>query len=488
MKKAILGIALFIQFSHGMEKVPDLEKVSTTSTTVLVSLRFLEESEARFRTNSESILRSVTEESITPEAAIISLRGNHRESLILLRSYLNQRYLGQIEEQRVAQEELIHRITAEKEHEIQVLQERLDTLLHSSGSMSESLRIFDQEKRHAEEDVRKAKEQAEQGKIPELVTERQVDRTSRRFSEQLDKIKKEVQESRKTLEEAFERTQEKYRDNIDALISNLQDRYEDILGNVTEQYNERRERMEEAYEQQKALMQRMIDEVTAINLKLEKERELEARISHVFIANPSLKPEKVVIRSSDIEHIADIFLKHNTVQREYNKFAFFSELYGKTDLGVVATTDDLNAVKQYVNETMIAPLTAVEPPKKPYLVSTDHGWGNRGGDVEWNNGRRGGPDHGAWVNPALVGWLNGMGEDNFTKWWWNKYAPSWPGEQLNAAVERAMSTYNSRLATYQSQKSRYEAQIKHAITQVFPSESFNRLVNQFNEFVSKLKI
>lgn len=290
------------------------------------------------------------------------------------------------------------------------------------------------------------------------------------------------------MEEAFEGTQKQYADSISVLTFNLQEKYDWILEGVTGQYNEKIVHLEDAFEQEKSLMQRMIDEVTAINLKLEKEKELEARISHVFIANPSLKPEKVVIRSSDIEHIADIFLRHNTIQREYNKFAFFSELYGNTDLGVVATTDDLNAVKQYVNETVIAPLTAVEPPKKPYLVGTDHGWGNRGGDVEWNNGRRGGPDHGAWVNPALVGWLNGMGEDNFTKWWWNKYAPSWPGEQLSAAVGRAMSTYNSRLATYQSQKSRYEAQIKHAMTQVFPSESFNRLVNQFNEFVSKLKI
>ena len=488
MKKVILGIVLFAQFIYGMEREFEPSESRSTNTTTLVSSRFFQESEARFRTHLESVLRSITEGSITPESAIVSIGSDHRESLVMLRSSLNQGYLNQLEEQRVAQEELIRRITSEKEHEIQALQERLDTLLHASGSTSESFRIFNQERRHAEENVRRARAQAEQGEIPELVTERQVDRTSRRFSEQLDEIKREVQESRRTLEEAFERTQEKYGDNIDALIGNLQDRYEDILAGVTTQYNERRERIEEAYEQQKALMQRMIDEVASINLKLEKEKELESRISHVFIANPYLKPEKVVIRSSDVDNIADIFLKHDTVQREYNKFAFFSELYGNTDLGVVATIDDLNAVKQYVNETVIAPLTAVEPPKRPYLVGTDHGWGNRGGDVEWNNGRRGGPDHGAWVNPALVGWLNRMGEDNFTKWWWNKYAPSWPGEQLNAAVGRAMSTYSSRLATYQSQKSRYEAQIKHALAQVFPSESFNRLVEQFNEFVSKLKI
>lgn len=276
MKKVILGIVLFAQFTYGMEREFEPSESRSTNTTTLVSSRFFQESEARFRTHLESVLRSVTEGSITPESAI-----------------------------------------------------------------------------------GRARAQAEQDEIPELVTERQVDRTSRRFSEQLDEIKREVQESRRTLEEAFERTQEKYGDNIDALIGNLQDRYEDILAGVTAQYNERRERIEEAYEQQKALMQRMIDEVAAINLKLEKERELESRISHVFIANPSLKPEKITVRSSDVDNIADIFLKHDTVQKEYIKFTLFSELYGNEDLGITATLQDLAQVKEYVNATHISPKRAI---------------------------------------------------------------------------------------------------------------------------------
>ena len=329
----------------------------STNTTTLVSSRFFQESEARFRTHLESVLRSITEGGITPESAIVSICSDHRESLVMLRSSLNQGYLNQLEEQRVAQEELIRRITSEKEHEIQALQERLDTLLHASGSTSESFRIFNQERRHAEENVRRAKAQAEQDEIPELVTERQVDRTSRRFSEQLDEIKREVQESRRTLEEAFERTQEKYGNNIDALIGNLQDRYEDILAGVTTQYNERRERIEEAYEQQKALMQRMIDEVASINLKLEKEKELADIIHGVYLSNPSnpflFSRSFIGDNVQELRTISDLSQRRSRVEVLYDKFKLFSNIYGREDLGVKATASDLEAVKSWLEKTHI---------------------------------------------------------------------------------------------------------------------------------------
>lgn len=194
MKKAILGIVLFIQFSHGMEEVPD---IPTTSTTAMVSSRFLEESEARFRTNLESVLKSVTEGSITPETAIVSLRGDHRKSLELLSSCLNQKYLEQMEKQGVAQEELIHRITAEKEHEIQVLGSELDTL-RSLAATSENLRVFDQELEAARIKVIKAIQAAlSPVKTLPLVPPHQVDWTSERFNKQLDEIKKEVRNSKK---------------------------------------------------------------------------------------------------------------------------------------------------------------------------------------------------------------------------------------------------------------------------------------------------
>ena len=240
------------------------------------------------------------------------------------------------------------------------------------------------------------------------------------------------------------------------------------------------DRREDAHEHELADREARQAETEKQRVQAEKINTLRGILLHI----PVTDKNPIMLRAANLIEL-DILERHKKVDELYKRFLPYSELFGRTDLDVVATSDDLDAVRYYVNETVIAPLTAVEPPKKPYLVGTDYGWGNRGGDVEWNNGRRGGSDHGAWVNPALVGWLNGMGEDNFTKWWWNKYAPSWPGEQLNAAVGRAMSTYNGRLATYQSQKSQHESQVEHAKAMVFPSESFNRLVDQVNRFFTE---
>ena len=73
MKKVILGIVLFAQFIYGMEREFEPSESRSTNTTTLVSSRFFQESEARFRTHLESVLRSITEGSITPESAIVSI-------------------------------------------------------------------------------------------------------------------------------------------------------------------------------------------------------------------------------------------------------------------------------------------------------------------------------------------------------------------------------------------------------------------------------
>jgi len=185
-------------------------------------------------------------------------------------------------------------------------------------------------------------------------------------------------------------------------------------------------------------------------------------VSHIFIANPSLKPEKIMIRSFDINNIADITLRHNKVQNEYNKFKLFSELYGNKDFGIIATTNDLNAVKMYVDHTVITPFTAVPPPQRPNLdISSYH-------NLEMSVKRIG--------LPNIRKWVLEMGENH-----WDPKVTV-----LIFIVKRATSTYNDRLATYQNSKKQHEDQVAKANAAKFPSESFNRLVDQFNEFVNMI--
>ena len=511
MKKVILGIALISQFNYTVEGIPEIAKLAKKENQSLVPINFFDNSKARFREQLDNSTQSVVEK-FSKLNALPELSEEDRESQKLLAVIdefcnLNKFCEGEFNLNRNKANEFFHQMLvtrakdimrdeiAQKEAEIVRLQGRLDELLKKSPQTAESLRRSDNSIRRAEEDVRRTKHATDNFDVSkyELLRERQINRTFERFSEKLNAIQNEVQESRdnleRTLRDVLEKTQKQYEDSTNILIGNIEDNYDYIIKEVEEKYKDQKRHLAEAYDRQIAVMNDKINEFTALNAGLEREKELLSLINGVYRSNP----DNAFIRSrsfisgnaQEIRDIGDLFVRRSRVEDIYNKVRLFSNLLGREDLGVVATSADLDMVRRYVDETRIAPFTAVPPRQRPHLVNVDHGWGNRGGDTEWNNGCRGGGNHDAWVNPVLVGWLNEMGEDNFTKRWWNKYAPAWPGEQLGAAIGRAMSTYNNRLAAYQNQKSQYETQIGRACAIVFPSEEFDRLVKQCNEFIKK---
>jgi len=102
----------------------------------------------------------------------------------------------------------------------------------------------------------------------------------------------------------------------------------------------------------------------------------------------------------------------------------FSELYENENLDIAATPDDLEDVKQYIDNTVI-PSFKVIPPIPPILM-----------------------------------FLN--------------------------STSKAMEEYNKRVEAYQNSKKQYEIQLVKIRAEILPSESFNRLVDQFNEFVNIL--
>ena len=189
-------------------------------------------------------------------------------------------------------------------------------------------------------------------------------------------------------------------------------------------------------------------------------------------------------RATDIEQMS-IFERHKVVNEIYEKVLPFAELFGRDDLDVVATKEDFSNTEAYIKNTRINMQEPKIPRPKPILIGHDLGWGNRGGPVEWNNGRRGGADHGAWVNPILIDWFNEMGIYGYDHWWWNKYVPNKGSRKFDSAWNRADIEYSRRLAIYNKQKTEYDIQVRHAESEKFPSESFNRLIDQVNSFLSE---
>ncbi|OUM66876.1 hypothetical protein PIROE2DRAFT_5860 [Piromyces sp. E2] len=283
---------------------------------VIVPSRLLEENNLRFHSSLEAAIQSVTNGQSTPETAIANISGDYRDLLGMFRDQLNQQYHNRLEKQQNTYEQQIHHITDEKDREIQELQERIDTLLNASASSSEK------------ENVRRTREQVENNTPEDLVTERQIDRTSRRFSEQLNKIRNEVLEGQRSLEMLLKEHK------------NDMDRYEDIIEGMTAQFNEKKERMEEAYEQQKSLMQRMIDEITANNLKLEKEKELKTKIGMILSQN-CIDPRDII--KSTISDILSMDLP--------NRYKFLFTLYNEKiqPFSELLESNDLSKLNNYIN-------------------------------------------------------------------------------------------------------------------------------------------
>lgn len=285
MKKVILSIALFIQFTYGMEKeIADLS--NTRNTMALVPVSFFDECTQRISNCLEIAVRNITEGRSTSEAAIVSVDENCQDLFSVVRLRVNQIFFERIREQQTSQEIKIQRIIEEKDREIQVLQERLDVLLsHSSSKIASSLRGFDIQRQQAEDDTKHARERAIVTTVPELCTEDEITERISHFSAQLNQMRREVLEGQRSLERAFERTQDRYDDSVRGLVHDLERRYKIDRSRLAEQFDEKVTHMEEAYERQIALMQRMIDEVTATQQLAEQEERRKTEINRICRGN-----------------------------------------------------------------------------------------------------------------------------------------------------------------------------------------------------------
>ena len=470
MKKLVISVGLLSQvFCYGMQRDWTSDKSEATA---LVLGNFCEQGAKIFQEALQTNIDDVMENRITVETALANVNGSYQGWIDMLKTRINQTFFEQLGPKYDVMMQEVKSIAEKRDLEINNLKQQLSSLLSSD---TESLRVFDKEIRQSEQKVRERRDKAEHVEIPSLVTDLQVERTLSRFGRELSQIKEEIKEGTRTLESAFERTQERYGDSIDGLINSLQDRYEDIIKQISERYAERCDRMNEAYEQQKTLLKKMINEVVAANLKLEKAKERHSQISRIFICHPELKPEKIMIKSSELDNKADIATKHEVTSAIFDKLKFFKDLY--------KNKKDLDTLRHYLDQTLIPPMPD-KPMEKPICHNNGGFWGRcRGGEIEWEWG-----GDVAWINGKMQVWLREMGVNDFPGQYDNRRgAASWGTQEYGRNWKpRAEAEYNRRLAIYQQKMHDRNVRIARAIATPFPSQSFDSLVDQFNMVVSEL--
>jgi len=312
----------------------------------------------------------------------------------------------------------------------------------------------------------------ENTKIPEMVTKDRVSGILEDIFEELNSIKEEFQQNQRDTAENVERvlgqTQYMYKVNVKSLIRDLKHQYSINLETISSQYQEKNEKIKEAYEAQKKLLNNMIDEITKHNLELEKEKELHTQISRVFISNPSLKPEKIMIKSIDILR-QDPQSRYNTVKSCYDKFVLFVELFSnKEELSIIETY--LNQMNNLV-------------PKLERIMSCQVNWGDlfdAYGDVkEFARSRNYRQWCGSHKYDRLFADKVKGGGPGFRDGWMNPNADYY-SHHIGHLIMDDFNNENNRRKNHNEELQRQIQNIN------FPSKEFDSILKQFNIFVSKL--
>lgn len=437
----------------------------------LVPEGFFDSGEERFRATLNEAIRDVQQGESTPENAIIIVGAAYSAQLESIREGLNQAFLERIPQ--VEQNSEMQCLIGSGQHEVNVLKAQInDKLLQES-----SLKFFETELHKTDKKVQDVL--SKQVQIPELLSTPPMDRMMDRFKKELNKLQEEIQNGNRTLEAAFEMTQERYGYSIDALIVTLQERYSDLLMSVNNQYEEKQNSLRAAYDEEKEVLERILEETNKLNAKLEKENVLVARLNAIR-RGKALDLSWMEPQSTPIQNL-DVLEKREIANAVYEKILPFSEVLNE-DFELIAIFADFEALKAYLDETPIneEPIAPMEEP-----VCTPNNWlGNRGGVIEWNWGG----DNRAWLNHNIVLWLKAMGVNDFVECWDNRAGENSYGTRYywGKTYPQASGNYKEKKEVYDKEVSVRNAQIAHAEEVIFPLESYNKLVRQFNTFISKM--
>ena len=477
MKKMVIGAVILLQSTCSM-CMQESRSASCNAITSAVQIpaNIMQSGTEQLQAILQEAMHGVSVGEDGFGSALVSIQDNciawFGRYMTELQSHINQAYSMQLRDRHGTMVHDVQEMIAQKNSEISELQARLNALLHADSATAESMRIFDQEMQYAENRVRETRQLAERCEESPLFSNIQIERTINRFGEELNTLKRSIEVGQRTLQESLERVQERYRDNINSLISYLDDRYHDNLSNIERQHNERYQLMIEAYENQKSLMQRMINEATALNTKLENARERHSQISRIFMNNPSLKPEKILVTSAVLSGIANIDERRDATEAIFTKLIHFRLLYENSNA--------LDALDDYIKHLTVLPMPD-KPMEQPQLGFSGPGKFGRGGQLEWDRNV-------AWINGQMQCWLRAMGVHDFPPSYDNrKGALSWGTQQyLHNWKPRAQAEYQRRYDVYERQIAERNSQLARAQSIPFPVEEFDCLVRQFNTFVNEL--
>ncbi len=275
---------------------------------------------------------------------------------------------------------------------------------------------------------------------------------------------------RRDIAGSAEGLQYEYLKQIQESAESLQREYLKQIQEMEKQFQEELQREREAHAQEMAAGREKLSEAEKAKAQLEREKILRGLLLHINVEDKT----PIRITADDIMQL-DVLERHVKTDEIYQRFLPYSELFGRADLGVLVTQEDLFAVFNYINITRVspepAPLILIRDPHKgpknwnTYVSCADMWFlikKYRMLEIAWNCPS--GTDYGEVHTSAAYG----NESSNLERFNYYKNLE-------NAERQRV---YNDALA-------KRDAELRLAQEALFPSREFNCLVEQVNSFLSE---
>jgi hypothetical protein len=264
-----------------------------------------------------------------------------------------------------------------------------------------------------------------------------------------------------TLDAALSIAESEHRRGIETMLMMAGASHRDQLENAAARNRVELDHQEEINRLERERLQAIADAERTQREIEERERILIARIGSI-VGHYHLDPvsDRISYSSLDISRM-DIFQRHSLISEVYEKkFMPFRELFDRADLSVV---------EQYKNDTLIN----AEPVHPGSRENANTPWGTG------IPGVRGWTVANSWF---LKRWTGDQTTIIFVKEGSYSEVPDFIRDHWNPAL----AAYDRALAEYNRLKDERATRIEEAKAIVFPSETFDRLTSQVNEFLGKL--
>ncbi len=310
---------------------------------------------------------------------IAKLSSGYRNYFDRLRVQINQEHFRQMTELQQQHETVLNETIQEKDREIRRKKLQINRLQAQVKSQASSLNEATTDISHLEayiqrleNDLQAKRTAAATTEVSDLFSDDDFANNADIFDNQLHNMEDSINADSNNADAACNTIKSIYDVTSNMIISDIKRRHTKEITRLTNQFDEKERLLKEEYDKTIESLNEQIQTLTNENTRLQCKLDLMRSVNQVLSANPSLAGRPLIrTRAASVKAITDFVQRKNTMEDLYNRFRAFSNLYGRTDLGVKATKVDFNKVQNWIataqNAYSLYGRCVFPAPSRPYL-------------------------------------------------------------------------------------------------------------------------